>query len=144
MPTSYHGAANPCSGEEARLTNRVLAAIYEPGRAAEALKRTCVEIGPLSCVRCGAIAEGRASDLQARLDDLSVRRDALERALDRDAAPPVRLHPNLAQVYRRKVEQLHAGLAEPTIRDEAVAIFRKGRLGRSGGSFGKAGCGGRI
>jgi hypothetical protein len=33
----------------------------------------------------------------------------------------VRLHPNLAQVYRGKVERLHVALADPAIRDEALA-----------------------
>jgi hypothetical protein len=36
----------------------------------------------------------------------------------------VRLHPNLAQVYRRQVEQLQQTLDHPEIRDEAVQILR--------------------
>ena len=37
---------------------------------------------------------------------------------------PVRLHPNLAQVYRRKVERLHEALADPALRDEALGLLR--------------------
>jgi site-specific DNA recombinase len=36
----------------------------------------------------------------------------------------VRLHPNLAQVYRSKVERLHEALADPALRDEALGILR--------------------
>jgi site-specific DNA recombinase len=36
----------------------------------------------------------------------------------------VRLHPNLAQVYRAKVERLHEALADPALRDEALGILR--------------------
>ena len=34
------------------------------------------------------------------------------------------LHPNLAEIYRRKVEALHEALAEPQTRDEALGILR--------------------
>jgi site-specific DNA recombinase len=40
------------------------------------------------------------------------------------SAPPIRLHPNLAQVYRRKVEQLQQALNDPEIRDEAIEVLR--------------------
>ena len=36
----------------------------------------------------------------------------------------MRLHPNLAQVYRRKVERLHEALADPALRDEALGLLR--------------------
>ena len=36
----------------------------------------------------------------------------------------MRLHPNLAQVYRQQVEQLHQALDHPEIRDEAVQVLR--------------------
>ena len=71
-----------------------------------------------------AIADGlRAPGLQQRLDELEARRTNVEQSL---AAPttPVRLHPNLAQVYRRQVEQLQHSLNHPEIRDEAVQILR--------------------
>ena len=36
----------------------------------------------------------------------------------------MRLHPNLAQVYRAKAERLQEALADPTLRDEALGILR--------------------
>src|SRR5262249_5135009 len=37
---------------------------------------------------------------------------------------PVRLHPNLAEIYRRKVENLRGALGREDAREEAVAILR--------------------
>jgi hypothetical protein len=52
------------------------------------------------------------------------RKAALEQELASDPPPPLRLHPNLAQVYRGKVERLHEALADPGLRDEALGILR--------------------
>ena len=72
-----------------------------------------------------ALAEGyRAPGLQQRLDELDARKTALERALAADPPPPVRLHPNLGQLYRRQVEHLHEALDDPTLRDEALEVLR--------------------
>ena len=72
-----------------------------------------------------AIADGlRAPGLQQRLDELEARRTAIEECLAASSTTPVRLHPNLAQVYRRQVEQLHQALDHPEIRDEAVQVLR--------------------
>jgi len=72
-----------------------------------------------------AIEEGlRGPDVKKRLDELSARRDALAADSAAAAAPPVRLHPNLAQVYRAKVEALQASLKDPDMRDEAIAVLR--------------------
>jgi len=40
------------------------------------------------------------------------------------STPPIRLHPNLAQIYRRKVERLQHALDDPEIRDEAIQVLR--------------------
>jgi site-specific DNA recombinase len=73
-----------------------------------------------------AIAEGmRAPGLQQRLDELEARRAALEQALSEEAPPPVRMHPNLAQAYREKVEKLQEALAKPEDRDEAIEMLRR-------------------
>ena len=48
----------------------------------------------------------------------------LEQDLATVPTTPVRLHPNLAQVYRRQVERLQDALNEPEIRDEALQILR--------------------
>ena len=54
-----------------------------------------------------ALIEGyRTAGLQQRLEELEARKTALEQDLAADPPPAVRLHPNLAQVYRAKVERL--------------------------------------
>ncbi len=72
-----------------------------------------------------AIADGLRTDgLLGRLRDLERQKADLGAQLD--AAPPAapRLHPNLAELYRRKVENLHGALADPAARTEAVEILR--------------------
>jgi DNA invertase Pin-like site-specific DNA recombinase len=72
-----------------------------------------------------AIADGlRAPGLQQRLDELEARRIEIEQGLAAEPTSPVRLHPNLAQVYRRQVERLQHALNDPEIRDEALQILR--------------------
>ena len=72
-----------------------------------------------------ALIEGhRTAGLQQRLEELEARKAALEQELTADPPPPVRLHPNLAQVYRTKVERLHEALADPALRDQALGILR--------------------
>jgi site-specific DNA recombinase len=74
-----------------------------------------------------ALIEGyRASGLRQRLDELEARRAALEQELEADPPSPVRLHRNLAQVYRSRVERLQEALADPRdprrgVRDPARA-----------------------
>ncbi len=72
-----------------------------------------------------AIADGLRTDgLLGRLRDLERQKADLVAQLD--AAPPAapRLHPNLAELYRRKVENLHEALADTAARTEAVEILR--------------------
>ncbi len=72
-----------------------------------------------------AIAEGLRSDgLQAKLESLERRKRDLEGELAEAPPPAPRFHPNLAELYRRKVEKLHEALSEPSIRQEAVEILR--------------------
>jgi site-specific DNA recombinase len=72
-----------------------------------------------------AIADGlRGPDLQRRLDELGARKGQLEGLLAAPAPPPVRLHPNLSELYRQKVAELHAALADPELRGEALEIVR--------------------
>jgi site-specific DNA recombinase len=73
-----------------------------------------------------AIADGlRAPGLQRRLDELETRKVALEANLAASPPASVRLHPNLAQLYREKVAQLHLALADPATRAEALELTRK-------------------
>lgn len=39
-------------------------------------------------------------------------------------SPPVRLHPNLASIYREKVSGLQEALKDPLLHDEAMDILR--------------------
>jgi site-specific DNA recombinase len=72
-----------------------------------------------------AIAEGlRAPGLQAKLDELEQRKTALEAELAAAPPPPPRLHPNLAEIYRRKVADLQTALADLQARTEALEILR--------------------
>ena len=58
-----------------------------------------------------AIADGEpAARLTQRLGELERRRLELEGELETTTAPAPRLHPNIAEAYRRKVEELHAAL----------------------------------
>jgi site-specific DNA recombinase len=59
-----------------------------------------------------AIADGlRATGLQQKLDDLEARKAELEHVLQGAPPPKLRLHPNLAAVYRRKVATLQKAMA---------------------------------
>jgi site-specific DNA recombinase len=72
-----------------------------------------------------AIAEGlRGAGLQQRLDELEERRNEIEQELPSQQPTSIRLHPNLAQVYRRQVERLQQALNDPEIRDEAIQLLR--------------------
>jgi DNA invertase Pin-like site-specific DNA recombinase len=72
-----------------------------------------------------AIAGGlRGTSLQVKLDELEQRKAALEAEVAAAPAPLPRLHPNLAEVYRRKVEALHEALADPHTGAEALEILR--------------------
>ena len=72
-----------------------------------------------------AIAEGlRAPSLQDKLDSLETRKAALEREIAEAPPPAPRLHPKLAEVYARKVSDLHAALERPEEREAALACLR--------------------
>ena len=94
------------------------------------LERTAAESELIAVTRklnglIDAIAEGlRAPGLQQRLDDLEARRTELEARLADPAPSPVRLHPNLAQLYRDKVASLHSALGDPELRTEALELIR--------------------
>lgn len=72
-----------------------------------------------------AIADGlRSPGLLAKLESLEAEKADLEQDLAEPAPSAVRLHPDLAGAYRRKVEDLGAALNDPAIRDEALPILR--------------------
>jgi len=75
-----------------------------------------------------AIADGlRAPGLQHRLDELEARRNEITQDLSSGPTTTVRLHPNLAEMYRRQVERLQHALNEPEIRVEALSPPRSTR-----------------
>jgi site-specific DNA recombinase len=82
--------------------------------AAEASADTAVQRRELEVVErklaslIDAISDGlRAPGLQQKLDELEHRKVTLQRVLERaPASAPLRLHPNLAEVYRDRVARL--------------------------------------
>ena len=73
-----------------------------------------------------AIAGGLRSDgLQAKLENLESQRKALEAEIS--GAPPAAptLHPNLPELYRRRVAELEQALADPETHDEALTLLRQ-------------------
>jgi len=72
-----------------------------------------------------AIADGlRTSGLKQKLEKLEETKTALEAQLAAAPPPAPRLHPNLAELYRRKVTELENALNDPGSRDEALTILR--------------------
>ena len=72
-----------------------------------------------------AVADGlRTPGLLAKIEALERQNAELETQLEAPAPSPVRLHPNLADLYRQKTAALCEALADPAIRDEAIAILR--------------------
>ena len=72
-----------------------------------------------------AITDGlRAPGLQRKLDELEARRAALEVELQAPPPSPARLPPNLAEVYRDRVANLHEALNADPVGREALEIVR--------------------
>ena len=70
------------------------------------------------------VAGFRNETLKRRLDTLEDERIELERKVSEPPPTTIRLHPNLARLYREKVENLARALADDEIRDEAAEILR--------------------
>jgi site-specific DNA recombinase len=72
-----------------------------------------------------AIADGfRAAGLQAKLDELEQSKARLQSDIDDAPMLTPRLHPNLAELYRKKVACLREALVDPTTKTEALEILR--------------------
>jgi len=73
-----------------------------------------------------AIEDGMYSPaLKERMHGLEVRRVELASALTaQPEAAPIELHPNLAELYRRKVGELETALNDESIKAEASEILR--------------------
>jgi len=62
--------------------------------------------------------------LKEELRELEVRQDRLRAQMAEAAAPMPLLHPGMAELYRRKVEDLHGALENDATRDEAMELIR--------------------
>ena len=72
-----------------------------------------------------AIKEGiRTPGMKDELLELEERKAALEKTLSEAPATAPALHPAMADVYRERVERLHAELDRPDIRAQAIEILR--------------------
>ena len=73
-----------------------------------------------------AIEDGMyASSLKTRMQALETRRSEIEASLAQALEPPVlRLHPNLAGIYHRKISELESALNADGIKTEAAEILR--------------------
>jgi len=78
--------------------------------------------GVLSAIEAGAFSE----TLRARLDELEGRKAELKATLSAatEAAPPARLHPASAELYRSRVAELEAALNDPEFKTEAAEMLR--------------------
>jgi pimeloyl-ACP methyl ester carboxylesterase len=72
-----------------------------------------------------AIADGlRTAGLKVKLEDMEARLAEIDVKLEGSATSPIRLHPKLSEIYRRKVEALSDTLADPDIRQTALETIR--------------------
>ncbi len=131
-PALFKVFADEFAAEWNRLQSDAGAAL---GRARGERERVCRQIDRL----VDALADGEpaAQRLTEKLKELEGRRLELERELETSAAPAPRLHPNIAEAYRRKVEELHgplraddAGPARELVRGPFEAIVLMPEDGR--------------
>ena len=72
-----------------------------------------------------AIAGGlRSPGLQTKLEELEAQKVALGTEIEASPPPAPRLHPNLPELYRRRVAELDQALSDPDTHDEALTILR--------------------
>ena len=72
-----------------------------------------------------AIADGlRTPGLKDKLEELERRKAALIVEINSAPPPAPLLHPNLAELYRRKLGALTKALQDPSLRDEALTLLR--------------------
>ena len=72
-----------------------------------------------------AISDGlRTPGLLAKLEELEARKAALDREIFQELPSPPALHPNLAKLYQKLIEDLRASLLSPETRDEALDLLR--------------------
>ena len=62
--------------------------------------------------------------LKQELVALEARQLTVQQEIAASAAPGPLIHPNLAEIYRQRVERLHEALNDPSMRDEAFELIR--------------------
>ena len=88
-------------------------------------KRRLADLGQRLDGLYDAIADGlRTPGIKAKLEEMEARKAVLQDEVDAAPAPAPRLHPNLAELYRRKVDELHRSLNDPVCRTEAAETLR--------------------
>ena len=75
---------------------------------------------PIFDLKAGILSD----TLQAEFSRLEGNKRAIEQELATEPPPPIRLHPNLAEIYRKKVENLTEALNAEKTRQEAGEIIR--------------------
>jgi site-specific DNA recombinase len=101
-----------------------LAAEQVQGRAQDESQLEAVRRKIASMIR--AVEDGLyQASMKVRMAELEAEKAALEQRLaTAPELPKVRLHPNLAGMYREKVAALEQALADPEIKAEAMEIVR--------------------
>jgi site-specific DNA recombinase len=99
---------------------------HEQGGDVEALKKELERIERQIDKLVMAIAEGaNALSLNTKITELEERRNTLMEDISAQADAPLPfVHPNLAEVYRRKVARLSDLLEDPLLKNEAFEVIR--------------------
>jgi site-specific DNA recombinase len=88
--------------------------------------------------------DGDPGSIRHKLKDLEARKRDLERQLTQvDPTPTLEIHPNLGELYRRKVQELGGLLTDEASRPQAMKIVR-GLIERIEVALGEAGGKGSV
>jgi hypothetical protein len=68
--------------------------------------------------------DGDSKTIVKNMQALEARQESLEAELSQADSPPPLLHPNMAEVYHRKISELHAALTSDDSKTEAAEILR--------------------
>jgi site-specific DNA recombinase len=96
--------------------------LISAARVSSANKRSWSRIGTLLDAFASGVLKG--ASVQTKLEALEGRQGEVAKELAGLSEEPVRLHPNLASLYRRKVTALQDVLQSDATRTEAVEIIR--------------------
>ena len=117
-PEAAAEAMRAYAEETNRLNRERRTAVVSDRKELAAIEKTIKEI--VTIIENG----GYTRSLIDRLRELEARQDELLECLSGTAADIPDIHPNIAGIYRRKVERLADALQHPEERDEASAAIR--------------------